>query len=151
MRINTTLQVSRLQKWGEAVALLMVCFVLIFSEMPIWGKGFALMLMGFVIAYQHLLQKPTARLVQLIQFDKENWRWSVSNSKRIKKTDIVEGRLVSVQGWLFVIVLRLETTVKNKPVMTNWVIWRDQVDAVNWRRLMVMARFWAEDEQRIVD
>lgn len=149
MRINTTLQVSRLQKWSEAFLLLVVCLILIFSEMPAWGKGLALMFMGFFVAYQRWLQKPAARLVQLIQFDKETWRWSVLEPSRIKKTNIVEGRLVSVQGWLFVLVLRFEALEKNKPVMKNWIIWRDQVDADHWRRLIVMARFWADDVVKV--
>ncbi|GAC1372629.1 MAG: hypothetical protein NVS3B3_07030 [Aquirhabdus sp.] len=150
MRVNTTLQVSRLQKWSEAVAFFLVCSILFFSEMPLWGKGFALIAMGFFLTYQRLLQKPPARLVQLIQFDKENWRWLILEPHR-KKKDILEGRLVSVQGGLFVLVLRFETTAKNKAVTQNWVIWHDQVDAANWRRLIVIARFWAEDIQRMAD
>lgn len=151
MRINATLHVSLLQKWSEAVAFFMVCFILIFSEMPSWGKGLALLFMGFFFAYQRLFKKPTARLVQLIQFDKDTWRWSVLEPHRIKKTMIYEGRLVNVQGWLFVLVLRFETIVKHKPVTTSWVIWRDQVDADNWRRLRVIARFWADEAHRIID
>jgi len=151
MRINTTLQDGRLQKWCEAVVFLMVCLILLFSEMPAWGKGLALMLMGFFVAYQRLLQKPVARLVQLIQFDKNTWRWSVLEPSYIKKTHIYEGRLVGVQGWLFVLVLRFDAIEKNKSVVKSWVVWRDQVDADNWRRLMVIARFWADDVQRITD
>lgn len=151
MRINTTLHVSRLQKWTEAVAFFVVSFILIFSEMPSWGKGLALLCMGFVFAYQRLFKKPTARLVQLIQFDKDTWRWSVLEPHRIKKTMIYEGRLVSVQGGLCVFVLRFETSIKNKPVPTSWLIWRDQVDADNWRRFMVIARFWADEAQRVSD
>lgn len=151
MRINTTLQVSRLQKWSHTVLLLMVCLILIFSDMPIWGKGFALMFLGFFLAYKRLLQKPTARLVQLIQFDKETWRWLVQEPTRIKKTNSDEGRLISVQGGLFVLVLRFKTMGKKKSVTKSWVIWRDQVDMDHWRRLIVMARFWADDVQRTID
>lgn len=151
MRINTTLQVSRLQKWSEAVAFLLVCLVLIFSEMPFWGKGLSLLLMGFFLAYQYLFKKPAARLVQVTQFDKENWRWSVLEPLRTQKTHVYEGRLIKAQGGLFVLVLRFETKVRQKTVMTNWVVWRDQVDAQNWRRLIVIARFWADEAQRIID
>ena len=131
--------------------MLTVCLVLVLSDMPTWGKGIALMFMGFSFAYQRWMQKPAARLVQLVQFDKENWRCSVQIFHRIHKTNIVEGRLVSVQGWLFVLVLRFETTDNNKQVTKNWVIWRDQVDAENWRRLIVIKRFWADDVQRVID
>lgn len=151
MRINTTLQVSRLQRWSEAFLLLMVCSILIFSDMPIWGKCFALMFLGFFVLYQRFLQKPAARLVQLVQFDKETWRWVVQEPTRITKTNRYEGRLISVQGGLFVLVLRFETMEKKKSVTKNWVIWRDQVDMDHWRRLIVMARFWADDVQRIID
>lgn len=151
MRINATLHVSRFQKWSEAFLLLVVCLILILSEMPIWGKGLALMFMGFFVAYRRLFKKPTARLVQLIQFDKETWRCSVLEPHRVQKTSIIEGRLVSVQGGIFVLVLRFESTEKNKIVLKNWVVWRDQVDAENWRRLIVIARFWMDDAQRIID
>lgn len=151
MRINTTLQVSRLQKWSAVFLLLLVSLVLILSDMPVWGKVLTLILMGFVVAYQRVLQKPADRLVQLIQFDKETWRWSVLEPRRINKNNIVEGRLVSVQSWLFVMVLRFETTLKDQTVMKNWVIWQDQVDRDDWRRLRVLARFWKVDVQRIQD
>jgi hypothetical protein len=145
------LQVSRLQKWSEAVAFFMVCCILIFSEMPIWGKGLALMFMGFFLAYQRVLKKPAARLVQVTQFDKAHWRWSVLDPLRTQKTHVYEGRLIKAQGGLFVLVLRFETKVRQKSVMTNWVVWRDQVDTANWRRLIVIARFWADEAQRIID
>ena len=151
MRINTTLQVSRLQKWSAVFLLLLVSLVLILSDMPVWGKVLTLILMGFVVAYQRVLQKPAAKLNQLIQFDKETWRWSVLEPRRINKNNIVEGRLVSVQSWLFVMVLRFETTLKDQTVMKNWVIWQDQVDRDDWRRLRVLARFWKDDVQRIQD
>ena len=151
MRINTTLQVSRLQKWSAVFLLLLVSLVLILSDMPVWGKVLTLILMGFVVAYQRVLQKPADRLVQLIQFDKETWRWSVLEPRRINKNNNVEGHLVSVQSWLFVMVLRFETTLKDQTVMKNWVIWQDQVDRDDWRRLRVLARFWKDDVQRIQD
>ena len=151
MRINTTLQVSRLQKWSAVFLLLMVSLVPILSEMPVWGKVLTLILIGFVVVYQRVLQKPATQLYQLIQFDKESWRWSVLEPGRINRNDIVEGRLVSVQSWLFVLVLRLETQIKHKTVKTNWVIWQDQVDCDDWRRLKVLARFWKDDVQRIQD
>jgi hypothetical protein len=151
MRMNTTLQVSRVQKWSAVFLLLLVSLVPILSDMPIWGKVLTLILIGFVVAYQRLLQKPAERLVQLIQFDKETWRWSVLEPRRINKNNIVEGRLISVQSWLFVMVLRFETQTKHKTVMKNWVIWQDQVDRDDWRRLRVLARFWKDDVQRIQD
>ena len=151
MRINTTLQVSRLQKWSAVFLLLMVSLVPILSEMPVWGKVLTLILICFVVVYQRVLQKPATQLYQLIQFDKESWRWSVLEPGRINRNDIVEGRLVSVHSWLFVLVLRLETQIKHKTVKTNWVIWQDQVDCDDWRRLKVLARFWKDDVQRIQD
>jgi len=151
MRINTTLQVSRLQKWSEALLLLLVCLILIFSDMPPWGKGLALLLLAFVLIYQHFFRQPSARLVQLIQFDKDTWRWSILEPHQRKKNTTFDGRLVSVHRGLVVIVLQLEAIEKNKPVTQNWVVWRDQVDADNWRRLIVIARFWAEDVKRIMD
>ena len=151
MRINATLRVSRLQKRSEVAAFLMVVLLLILSEMPLWSKAFALILMSAFAVHHHLLKKPTERLTQLIQFDKDHWQWSVLEPHRIQKTKNADGRLVSVQGGLVVFVLRLETTVKNKSVIQNCVIWRDQVDADNWRRLVVISRFWSTDVQRIID
>lgn len=127
--------------------LLLVCvsMILLFSEMPVWAKGLSLTFMGCLIAYQRLWQQSSARLVQLIQFDKTTWRWTVLENPRHQKNTTHEGRLIHARGGWFVLALTLETTIKNKTQTKSWVIWRDQVDADHWRRLVVMTRFWADD------
>ncbi len=149
MRINTHLQVSQTKIWVEALLLLIVVLILIFSAMPALIIALTLIAMVCVIAYQKLLQKAPAHLVQLIQFSQDDWRWSVYDPRRIKKALIHEGRLLNVHHWFFVMLLRFETTEKNKKTIQSWVIWRDQVDADHWRRLIVIARFWASDTQHI--
>jgi len=131
------------------VLLLVVCSILIFSDMPTWGKSFALILLCIFAAYQRLLQKPTPRLVQLIQFDKESWRWMVQEPNKHKKISVSNGRLISVQGGWFVLVLCFESIEKNQAVTKSWIIWRDQVDSDHWRRLMIIARFWANDSAKV--
>jgi hypothetical protein len=145
MRINTHLQVSRIKTWVEALLLLLVCLILISSQMPAVMIVLALIAIVFVLAYQRFFQHASAHLVHLVQFDKQSWRWSVVDQNRIKKSILHEGQLLSVHHWFFVLVMRFDTVKRNKKVTQNWVIWRDQVDADHWRRLIVIARFWASD------
>ena len=147
MRINTHLQVSRTKTWVHALLLLLVVLILVFSAMPVMVIALTLISIGLVVAYQQFFQKAPAHLVQLVQFDKQSWRWSVVDPNRIKKSIQQQGQLLSVHHWFFVLVIQLETFEKNKKVTQNWVIWRDQVDADHWRRLIVIARFWASDTQ----
>ncbi|MDE2421756.1 MAG: hypothetical protein KGO49_11330 [Gammaproteobacteria bacterium] len=149
MRINTHLHVSRTKVWAEGVLLLIVVSVLLFSGMPTLIIALTLMAMICVLISQKFLQKSPAHLVQLIQFDQQDWRWSVYDPRRIKKTSVQEGRLLSVHHWFFVLLMRFETTDKHKNTIQSWVIWRDQVDVDQWRRLVVIARFWASDTQQI--
>jgi hypothetical protein len=145
MRINTYLQVSRIKTWVDALLLLLVMLILMFSEMPVLMIALALIAILCVLIYQRFFQKASAHLVQLVQFDKHAWRWSMVDPNRIKKSIQQEGRLLGVHRWFFVLVIRFETFEKNKKIVKKWVIWRDQVDANNWRRLIVIARFWASD------
>jgi hypothetical protein len=147
MRINTHLQVSRTKTWVHALLFLLVFLILVFSEMPVVVIALALTAMICMLAYQRFFQKASPHLVQLVQFDKQAWRWSVFDPNRIKKSIQQEGQLLSVHHWFFVLVMRFETFEKNKKVTQNWVIWRDQVDVNHWRRLIVIARFWASDTQ----
>ncbi len=145
MRINTHLQVSRTKVWAEGLLLLIVVLVLIFSGMPTQIIALILISMVCMVVVQKFFYKAPAHLVQLIQFDQHDWRWSVYDPRRIKKSSVQEGRLLSVHHWFFVLLMRFETTEKNKTMTQNWIVWRDQVDADHWRRLIVIARFWADD------
>ena len=145
MRINANLSASRFKQWVEALLLLVVSLILFFSEMPSWITALALILMACIFVYQRLFQKAPKHLIQLIQFDKQTWRWLVTDPNRIKKTITQEGRLLSVHHWFFVLVMRFETLEKNQSIIKSYVIWRDQVDVDHWRRLIVLARFWAND------
>ncbi len=145
MRINTHLKVSRTKVWAEGLLLLIVVLVLIFSGMPTQIIALILISMVCIVVVQKFFHKAPAHLVQLIQFDQRDWRWSLYDPRRIKKSSVQEGRLLSVHHWFFVLLMRFETTEKNKTLTQNWVIWRDQVDADHWRRLIVIARFWADD------
>lgn len=145
MRINAKLHASRLKKWVEAMLLLVVALILFFSEMPMWVTALVLILMACIFVYQRMFQKASTHLSQLIQFDKQTWRWLVANPNRIKKIITQEGHLLSVHHWFFVLVMRFEAMEKNLRVIKSYVIWRDQVDVEHWRRLIVLARFWAND------
>lgn len=145
MRINAKLHASRLKKCVEVMLLLVVALILFFSEMPMWVTALVLILMACIFVYKALFQKASAYLAQLIQFDKQTWRWLAVDPSRIKKTITQEGCLLSVHHWFFVLVMRFETMEKNQRVSKSYVIWRDQVDTDHWRRLIVLARFWAND------
>lgn len=149
MRINTHLQVSRIKIWVEVLLFLAVILMLVFSGMPTFIIALALIAMVCVIAYQRLFQSASVDLVQLIQFDQQDWRWSVHDPRRIKKSSVQQGRLLSVHHWFFVLLMRFETTEKNKTITQSWIVWRDQVDTDHWRRLSVIARFWADDVQQM--
>ena len=145
MCINTHLQVSRTKTWLHALVLLLVVLILLFSDMPALIIALALTAILWVLAYQRFFQKSSPHLVQLVQFDKQAWRWFVVDPNRIKKSIQQEGQLLGVHHWFFVLVMQFETFEKNKKITQNWVIWRDQVDVNNWRRLIVIARFWTSD------
>jgi len=149
MRINTHFQPSRMKTKVEVVLLAAVILVVVFSEMPILMMVMVLTSMVGMMVYQKFLQQVPVHLVQLIQFDKHDWRWSVYDQRRIKKSLIQEGRLIGVHHWFFVMLMRFETMDKNKKTTQSWIIWRDQVDADHWRRLIVIARFWADDVQQM--
>ena len=145
MRINTHLQTSRTKTWVEVSLVLVVILLVLCSGMPTLMITLTLTAMVGVMIYQRVFQKASAHLVQLIQFDKHDWRWAVYDPRRIKKSSVREGRLLSVHHWFFVLLMRFETTEKNKTMTQNWIVWRDQVDTDHWRRLIVIARFWADD------
>jgi hypothetical protein len=145
MRINANLSASRFKKWVEALLLLAVSLILFFSGMPAWVTALALILTLSTFVYKTLFQKASTPLIQLIQFDKQTWRCLVANPNRSRKTITQEGRLLSVHRWFFVLVMRFETLGKNQSIIKSYVIWRDQVDIDDWRRLIVLARFWAND------
>jgi hypothetical protein len=145
MRINTTLDESRLKKQTELTLLLIVCVIVFFSDMPSWITALTVILVLFSYAYQHLFYQSALTLNQIIQFDKQAWRWVVLDPKRHQKIRMQEGRLLSVHQWFFVMTMRFETLNKHQRVIKSYVIWRDQVDEADWRRLIVLARFWSND------
>ncbi len=145
MRINTTLRASHLKKRTEVVLLLIVCLSVFFSQMPSWITAFTLILVIFTFVYRRLFPKSAVTLIQIIQFDKQSWRWIVLDPKRHKKSRIQVGQLLSVHQWFFVMTMRFETLDKHQSLIKSYVIWRDQVDVEDWRRLIVLARFWSND------
>ena len=149
MRINTHFQPSRIKTSVEVLLVATVILVVACSEIPILMMVMVLTSIVGMMVYQKFLQQAPAHLVQLIQFDKHDWRWLVYDQRRIKKSLIQEGRLISVHHWFFVLLMRFETIDKNKKTTQSWIIWRDQVDAEHWRRLIVIARFWADDVQQM--
>ncbi len=145
MRINTTLHESQLKKRTELTFLLVVCAIVFLSKMPPYITALTLILTIFIYVYQRLFRTSEVTLTQIVQFDKQTWRWVVLNPKRNQKSRMQQGRLLSVHQWFFVMSIRFETLDKHEWVIKSYVIWRDQVDATHWRRLIVLARFWSND------
>jgi hypothetical protein len=100
MRINTHLQVSRTKTWVHALLFLLVFLILVFSEMPVVVIALALTAMICMLAYQRFFQKASPHLVQLVQFDKQAWRWSVFDPNRINQSSKKDSSSASITGSL---------------------------------------------------
>ena len=135
--------------WFGLVALLVMG-----AGLTILFKILALLGLLSVAVCQSVWQARQPQLVLLQQLDRSRWQWqqsarqsqkSVVQSRRARPVSAqrqIQARLLHVDAWLgLVVILRFEATALGQS--QTWLIWRDQVDADNWRRLQVLQQYWA--------
>ena len=145
MKIHADLQPSRLRRGVEVGLYLLVAILTVWSGLPLWVMIVTILLLLGVFALQSARAAAVPRLIQLIQIDRRIWCWYqiVASPQHGMQTTRVEAELQQVQRVGPVVVLRFQALGANvRP--QSWVIWRDQVDDNNWRRLVVLARFWVQ-------
>ena len=141
--------------WFGLVALLVMG-----AGLTILFKILALLGLGSVALCQFVWQSRQPQLLLLQQLDRSRWQWQQSamqfqNTRQSQKSIVqsrrarpvlaqrqIQARLLHVDEWLgLVVILRFEVTALGQS--QTWLIWRDQVDADNWRRLQVLQQYWA--------
>jgi hypothetical protein len=143
MQINAMIQPSKMQPGVNIVAFLCVALLCLLSELPSSAKVIILIGMVGYALYDVHSNRHQPRLIQLVHMDRQVWRWMTAMGHTPLEERRAEGHLHSLHrmGWVMVLGFMVQTS--SKPQITYWVIWRDQVSADDWRRLMVLARFWA--------
>ena len=100
---------------------------------------------------QFLWRARQPKLLLLQQLDRVSWQWQQQTTPRQPRTPRLvtqhptqsrSARLLGVEAWLGqVVILRFEVTALS--TRQTWLIWCDQVDRDNWRRLQVLQQYWA--------
>jgi hypothetical protein len=150
MKVHADLKPSRMRLWVEAALYASIAVLLLLSDLPLWAIISTLMVMLAVYLLATRQRATQSRLLQLIQLDRASWVWysAQASAQHGLQTNRVEGSLLQVQRVAFLIVLQVQ--IDSAPDTAGvirrqrHVIWRDQVDADNWRRLVVLARFWTD-------
>lgn len=135
--------------WFGLVALLVMG-----AGLTMLFKILALLGLGSVAVCQFVWQSRQPQLLLLQQLDRSRWQWQQSARQSVKpavqslRTQSVlaqrqiQACLLHVDAWLgLVVILRFDVTALGQS--QTWLIWRDQVDADNWRRLLVLQQYWA--------
>jgi len=135
--------------WFGLVALLVMGagLTMLFTILALLGLGSVALCQSVWLARQ-------PQLVLLQQLDRSRWQWQQSarqsqkpvvQSRRARSVLAqrqIQARLLHVDAWLgLVVILRFEVTALGQS--QTWLIWCDQVDADNWRRLQVLQQYWA--------
>ena len=135
-------QAVRLAWFGLVALLVMV------TGLTMLFKILALLGLGSVAVCQSVWQSRQPQLLLLQQLDRSRWQWQQSARQSVKPAvqslvqRQIQARLLHVDAWLgLVVILRFEITALGQS--QTWLIWRDQVDADNWRRLQVLQQYWA--------
>ena len=139
-------------RWQHVVKLSSLCVVLLLlcaSGAPWLMKAVGVLaLLGLSVVQWHA-QRRQARLYCLQQLDRSRWQWQQRHPvqptrKRPQVGDLrqIQARLLRVEAWLgIVVILQFEVVALGQ--RHTWLVWRDQVDVENWRRLQVLQRYWS--------
>lgn len=131
------LTVSRLQRAVWLTSVLSVAWLLCLSGLlwPIKLLSLVALLMFSLLHRRWRRQQPSFCALQ--QLDRDHWQWRQHPDARN-----IQARLLRVEAWCgVVVILHFEITALGK--RQTWLIWRDQVDMDNWRRLQVLQQYWA--------
>lgn len=138
--------------------MLMILSLLFFSGLALLSKIFASALLVLVSWVQARRFDQQPELYVLQQLDRVTWQWQQSQvralrqsrassgqtQKRTQPPDLqnMQARLLRVEAWLgCVVILHFEMSALGKT--KTWLIWRDQVDTHQWRRLQVLQQYWS--------
>ena len=155
----TPLRRSRLQQILWWLGLAVVAVLLLCSGLSWPFKVSALLgLVGLNLVHRHVQQRQI-QLSKLQQHDRMRWQWqqatsphttssnSISPSGKQQRrqpsdTAQIQARLLRVEAWLgVVVILHFEVIALGR--RQTWLLWRDQVDVENWRRLQVLQHYWS--------
>ena len=155
----TPLRRSRLQQILWWLGLAVVAVLLLCSGLSWPFKVSALLgLVGLNLVHRHVQQRQI-QLSKLQQHDRMRWQWQQATSsnrtssnrtstsstqqrRQSSDTAQIQARLLRVEAWLgVVVILHFEVTALGR--RQTWLLWRDQVDVENWRRLQVLQQYWS--------
>lgn len=146
---------SRMQQVLQWLSLAIVALLLVLSGLSWPFKLVALIGLGVFYVFHRHAQQRQVRLSSLQQHDRVRWQWQQSappsthqprsfKQKRRNTRDItqIQAHLLRVEAWLgIVVILRFEVVALGQ--RQTWLVWRDQTDLDNWRRLQVLQRYWS--------
>lgn len=145
------LRQSRLQQALQWLSLIVVAALLWLSGLAWPFKAVVLFALAVLsVVYGHVQQRQI-RLYTLQQHDRLLWQWQQVTLRRTRAkkkhrctrdTAQIQARLLRVEAWLGVVVI-LHFEVIALGQRQTWLIWRDQVDMDNWRRLQVLQQYWS--------
>lgn len=137
MLIDTQLKPSRWQIYSELLSCCLICVLLWTAAIQ---PVFKIILIIVFLALQYgLRQALTGRqtVVQLWQIDGLNWAWRHNNDRTVKASLLA----IEYRG----VVLSLTFLVAGR--QRHLVIWRDQVDATQWRYFKILANLRQSNTQ----
>lgn len=140
---------SRLQQGVKLLSVCLLGVLVLYSGISWLIKAVAMIaLLGLSVAQLHAQRRQT-RLCCLQQLDRVLWQWQQhpqqkNKQKRQPAAEMrkIQARLLRVEAWLgLVVILHFEGVALGQ--RQTWLIWRDQVDVDNWRRLQVLQQYWS--------
>ncbi len=140
MKVHADLKPSRMRRVLEVGLYLVVALLCVLGDLPLWATVLTIVLLLIGLVVQTLRAALAPQLLQLVQLDRRAWCWyeATRSPQHGMQSSRVDAELRQVQRVGPLIVLRFQS-----PACT-WLIWCDQVDVDNWRRLVVLARLWSD-------
>lgn len=142
MRVDASLQPSRYGRWAQLGSYGVVAGLWLCSPFALLLKAMIVLLLGLG-AWYVAVRKRHAVCVSVYQREDGGWQWQNNTHERW-----IQGQLqrVSALPWVVVLVFDCSAIKQQQRV----VIWQDQVDRVNWRRLRVLAA-WAGQRPSLIE
>jgi hypothetical protein len=146
--IDATLTRSRWRVWVLWTVVSLILGLLLACGLPLWGRWIGSVALLALTVWQ--VYTPQARLIQLDQLDRDQWRWQLqgSTTRRRLLPPLQRGRLLALAALPCAISLSFELNTPERG-RVHLLIWRDQVSVDTWRRLHVLRRFWSPRPTRL--
>jgi hypothetical protein len=143
MRVDASLQPSRYGCWAQMGCYGVVAGLWLCSPFALLLKTMVILLLGLGAWYVAVLQRRHAVCISVYQREDGGWQWQHSAHERW-----IQGQLQRVATLPWVVVLVFDCTAIKQ--QQRVVIWQDQVDRANWRRLRVVAA-WAGQRPSLIE